>query len=110
VAAVALVSLDPLALFNKDVRKDFVEKIIFIILTGRVGFLDPHQVSSEDVDAQLAEQGGLPPFGGGCNKVFSPRRLTSCSHSPNRGHPTCSRSWSVVEGTAAVGVWGRKWG
>jgi hypothetical protein len=40
VAAVALVSLDPLALF-KELREDFVEKFIFIILTGRVGFLDP---------------------------------------------------------------------
>ena len=57
-AAVALVSLDPLALF-KELREDFVEKFIFIILTGRVGFLDPHQVPCEDVDAQLAEQGGL---------------------------------------------------
>ena len=43
VAAEALVSLDPLALF-KEVNENFVEKCIFSILTGRVGFLDPHQV------------------------------------------------------------------
>jgi hypothetical protein len=59
VAVVPLVSLNPLAPL-KEITQNLVETFNVGILTGRVWPLDPHQVPCEDVDAQLAAQGGPP--------------------------------------------------
>ncbi len=59
VATVALVSLYPLARLE-EITQNLPENFNVIILKGRVGTLDPHQIPCQDVDAQLIAQGGLP--------------------------------------------------
>jgi hypothetical protein len=59
VAAVALVSIDPLARLE-EVPQNLVENFNVGILTSRVWPLNPNQVPREDADTQLVAKGGLP--------------------------------------------------
>ncbi len=68
VAAVALVSLYPLARLE-EVTQNFVKNFNVSMITGRVWTLDPCQVPREDVHTQLVAQGGLPRVLVGCKGV-----------------------------------------
>ncbi len=69
-------------------KEDFVENFKVYILTGRVGTLDPHQVTHKVVDTQLVAQGGLPRVlvGGECVPLLCDYLLGDVKVSPGNCH------------------------